>query len=146
PLPSPVNGLASLGIPPNWSSCSSSPISFWAPSGNARRFLFASPIQTTGRNTGGAKSVTGCPKNIGNLLYLQTRKVNVGCPQRTNMALPSQLPPRVLQSLRDLGGLNPCAKEGGKSQSVCRGTLFQPLLPSRGLGTFAKREVGIARG
>ena len=52
PAANPLNGLASLGMPPNWISCNSSPISFCAPFGNACRFRFELPIQTRGRNTG----------------------------------------------------------------------------------------------
>jgi hypothetical protein len=57
----PLNGLVSLGIPPNWSNCNSSPISFRAPSGNSRRLFFASPSQTTERRIGTSKRFTPNP-------------------------------------------------------------------------------------
>jgi hypothetical protein len=43
-----LNRLASFGIPPNWISCSSSPSSFWAPSGKPFKFFLALPSQTSG--------------------------------------------------------------------------------------------------
>ena len=45
-----------FGIPPNWISCSSSPMIFCAPLGNACKFRLAFPIQTKGRSTGVSSS------------------------------------------------------------------------------------------
>ena len=52
PEPTPMKGFASLGIPPNWMNCSSSPISFLAPSGNPAVFLSEFPSQTTFHGSG----------------------------------------------------------------------------------------------
>ena len=56
PLPAPLNGFASLGMPPNWMSCISSPISFCASSGKAWMFFREFPIQISGRITGVLRS------------------------------------------------------------------------------------------
>src|SRR4051812_5031468 len=59
-------------MPPNWISCSSSPMSFWAAVGNAWIFLFEFPSHTTGRNTGGSKSAKNYSSDyIGNFIYWQ---------------------------------------------------------------------------